>query len=61
MVGILIAVGFVAVVALAMWLPNRKDLRRLHKKRQALSDSPGEAGGMTAAGMTGIGGNFTHM
>jgi hypothetical protein len=57
--GIIVANVLLIVLLVSVGLLIR-DVRRLHHSGRSLTDSPGEAGGVTAAGMAGIGNNMTH-
>jgi hypothetical protein len=51
------------VIALAVFISIGyvvRDMRKLHRNGKSLTDSPGEAAGVTAAGMTFFGYNGTH-
>ena len=54
---VLSALAVVAIVSIAL---VTRDMRRLHRSGKSLADKPGNAGGVSAAGMTAIGGNITH-
>lgn len=54
---VLSALALVAIMSTAL---VARDMRRLHRRGRSLTDSPGDAAGVTAAGMTAFGNNITH-
>jgi hypothetical protein len=58
-IGILIASVLVLGVAISLLLLVR-DVGRLHHAGKSLVDAPGDAAGVSPAGMTVIGNNLTH-
>jgi hypothetical protein len=58
-VGIIIANVLLVALLVSVGLLIR-DVRRLHHSNKSLSDQPGDAAGVSAGGVVGIGGNATH-
>ena len=59
MVAVIVISAFVLVIGFSIGYLVR-DLRTLHRGGRSLADAPGEAAGVSAAGMTFIGQNGSH-
>lgn len=58
-IGLLIAAVLLLGVVISIVLLAR-DVGRLHHEGRSLTDAPGDAGGVSPAGMTAIGNNVLH-
>jgi hypothetical protein len=59
LITIIVLSALVLVAAASIALVTR-DMGHLHRRGKSLADKPGDASGVSAAGMTAIGGNITH-